>query len=102
MKPGFLHCASLLVLMTCLLLPSESAWASMAPKHQQSVKAEKPRKADKIQSEQQAVRAAKSKYPGKLLKVNASGKGYRVKLLSSNGTVFSVYVDARTGQVRKN
>lgn len=57
-------------------------------------------------SAQQAARIVKSKYGGKVLKVNNSGSknnpSYRVKLLKKNGHVISVNVDARSGRVSGN
>lgn len=54
-------------------------------------------------SAQQAARIVKSKYGGKVLKVNSSGSknkpSYRVKLLKKNGHVVSVNVDAKSGRV---
>jgi uncharacterized membrane protein YkoI len=54
-------------------------------------------------SAQQAARLVKSKYGGKVLKVNSSGSkknpSYRVKLLKKNGHVISVNVDAKSGRV---
>ena len=57
-------------------------------------------------SAQQAARIVKSKFGGKVLKVNNSGSkqnpSYRVKLLKDNGHVISVNVDAKSGRVSGN
>ena len=49
---------------------------------------------------QQAASIVKRKYGGKVLKVSASGKGYRVKVIKADGRIVSVYVDGKTGKVR--
>ncbi|WP_346347757.1 PepSY domain-containing protein [Shewanella gelidimarina] len=60
----------------------------------------------KVKSSQQAAQLVKSQYPGKILKVQSArvngNPGYRVKLLSKDGVVFYVTVDAKTGRVRRN
>ncbi len=57
----------------------------------------------KIKSSQQAAQLAKSRFGGKVLKVSKKGSaGFRVKLVKKDGHVISVYVDARTGQIRGN
>ncbi|GIU28971.1 hypothetical protein TUM4433_17750 [Shewanella schlegeliana] len=60
----------------------------------------------KVRSKEQAVQLAKRQYRGKVLKVQSSrvngNPGYRVKLLSSDGVVFYVNVDAKTGRVSRN
>jgi starvation-inducible outer membrane lipoprotein len=40
----------------------------------------------------QAAKKAKAKHGGKVLKVTAKGKGYRVKLLTDSGRVLTVMV----------
>ncbi|MGS0728214.1 PepSY domain-containing protein, partial [Shewanella sp. 0m-11] len=49
---------------------------------------------------------AKRQYRGKVLKVQSSrvngNPGYSVKLLSNDGVVFYVNVDAKTGRVSRN
>lgn len=49
-------------------------------------------------SSAQAASIARSKHGGKVLKVNRSGAGYKVKLIKPNGRVTSVYVDGRKKQ----
>lgn len=55
-----------------------------------------------VQSADHAVAIAQRQYPGKVLNVQSSGNGYRVKLLSKDGQVFSVSVNAQTGRASKN
>ncbi|WP_394128989.1 PepSY domain-containing protein [Shewanella maritima] len=65
----------------------------------------KPKKQSlKINSSQQAIARVQQQYQGKVLRVQASGSGssYQVKMLSNDGRVFYVTVDARTGSVRRN
>ncbi|ABZ77572.1 Propeptide PepSY amd peptidase M4 [Shewanella halifaxensis HAW-EB4] len=60
----------------------------------------------KVSNKEQAVQLAKRQYRGKVLKVQSSrvngNPGYSVKLLSSDGVVFYVKVDAKTGRVSRN
>ncbi|MCL1048549.1 PepSY domain-containing protein [Shewanella abyssi] len=60
----------------------------------------------KVSSPQQAAQLVKRKYPGKILNVKSArvngNPGYRIKLLSKDGVVFYVNVDAKTGSVRRN
>lgn len=55
-----------------------------------------------VNSPDQAVAMVQRQYQGKVLSVQSSGSGYRVKLLSSDGQVFSVSVDAASGRVSRN
>ena len=75
-----------------------SAVAMNANKHQQQKL--------KVSSKEQAVQLAKRQYRGKVLKVQSSrvngNPGYSVKLLSNDGVVFYVKVDAKTGRVSRN
>ncbi|MCL1138553.1 PepSY domain-containing protein [Shewanella pneumatophori] len=74
-----------------------SAVAMNANKQQQKLK---------VNSKEQAVQLAKRQYRGKVLKVQSSrvngNPGYSVKLLSNDGVVFYVKVDAKTGRVSRN
>ncbi|MCL1145965.1 PepSY domain-containing protein [Shewanella marinintestina] len=74
-----------------------SAVAMNANKQQQKLK---------VSSKEQAVQLAKRQYRGKVLKVQSSrvngNPGYSVKLLSNDGVVFYVKVDAKTGRVSRN
>ena len=58
-----------------------------------------------VKSPQQAIQIVKRHYKGKILRVQSSNKGapgYRVKLVTQDGQVFSVYVNAKTGSVSRN
>lgn len=59
----------------------------------------------KVTSRKQATAMVKAKYSGKVLSVNAielnGRKGYQAKLLSGDGTVYYVFVDAKTGKMRR-
>ncbi|EGT3626179.1 peptidase M4 [Morganella morganii] len=55
-----------------------------------------------VNSPDQAVAMVQRQYQGKVLSVQSSGSGYRVKLLNNDGQVFSVSVDAATGRVSRN
>lgn len=65
----------------------------------QGVKNEQRRLA--VNSPDQAVAMAQRQYRGKVLSVQSSGSGYRVKILNNDGQVFSVAVDAVTGRVSR-
>ena len=60
----------------------------------------------KVKSRDHAIQLVRRQYPGKVLKAQSSQvnghQGYRVKMLSSQGVVFYVSVDAQTGSVRRN
>ncbi|GIU03892.1 PepSY domain-containing protein [Shewanella glacialipiscicola] len=55
-----------------------------------------------VNSPDQAVAMAQRQFKGKVLSVQSSGAGYRVKILNNDGQVFSVSVDAATGRVSRN
>lgn len=55
-----------------------------------------------VNSPDQAVAVVQRQYRGKVLSVQSSGSGYRVKILNNDGQVFSVSVDAATGRVSRN
>jgi uncharacterized membrane protein YkoI len=55
----------------------------------------------RIKSSKQAAKVAQSRYGGKVLKVQNKKSGYRVKLIKTNGHIVSVYVDAKTGKIKK-
>lgn len=50
-------------------------------------------------SQQQAVTIAQHHIPGRLLSVQRASESYRVKILSSKGTVHIVTIDANSGAV---
>jgi hypothetical protein len=56
-----------------------------------------------VSSSQQAARIVKSKYGGKILKVQRTkvngNTGYKVKVLKNNGHVMTVSVDAVSGRI---
>lgn len=55
-----------------------------------------------VNSPDQAVAMAQRQFQGKVLSVQSSGSGYRIKILNNDGQVFSVSVDAATGRVSRN
>jgi len=63
-------------------------------------------KAPVVKSANQAAQMVKSRYGGKVLKVQSSqskgSKVYRVKLVKKGGQVVTVSVDAKTGRVREH
>lgn len=59
----------------------------------------------KVKNRRQAMAMAKASYKAKVLSVASSSvngnPGYKVKLLSNDGTVFYVLIDAKSGQMRR-
>jgi uncharacterized membrane protein YkoI len=59
-----------------------------------------------IRTPQQAMQRVRSQYQAKVLTIQASqvngNPGYRVKLLTDQGEVFYVLVDAKTGAIYRN
>ncbi|WP_286266791.1 PepSY domain-containing protein [Thalassotalea atypica] len=51
-------------------------------------------------SSAQAASIVKSRYGGKVLKVQSTSTGYRVKVLKSDGRISSVHVDGTTGRIK--
>ena len=102
--------ASWLTLIACLLFPltvtvanaaNSASSNSMAKQSSQKI----PNKL-KVRSREQAIQLVKRQYQGKVLKAqsirNNGHSGYQVKLISKEGLVFYVFVDAQTGSVRRN
>ncbi|MEC4729074.1 PepSY domain-containing protein [Shewanella sp. D64] len=60
----------------------------------------------KVKSRDHAIQLVRRQYQGKVLKAQSSQvnghSGYRIKMLSNQGVVFYVSVDAQTGSVRRN
>ncbi|PTA48777.1 peptidase M4 [Shewanella morhuae] len=54
-----------------------------------------------VNNPDQAVAIAQRQFQGKVLSVQSSGAGYRIKILNNDGQVFSVSVDAATGRVSR-
>lgn len=59
-----------------------------------------------VKSAQHAVQLAQRQYPSKVLRVQPTSvngnPGYRLKLLTHDGVIFYVLVDAQTGGVYRN
>lgn len=57
----------------------------------------------KIENKEQAIQLVKSKYSGKILKVQANKinnhGGYKVKLITKKGVIYYISVDAQTGLI---
>ena len=94
-----------LALIACLL----ASFGSMAGNDRQddrnqsrSQNAKNEQRRLAVNSPDQAVAMVQRQYQGKVLSVQSSGSGYRVKLLNNDGQVFSVSVDAATGRVSRN
>jgi len=50
-------------------------------------------------SEQQAIAIAQQHFRGRVLAINRSGNLYRIKILSDQGTVHSVLINAQNGEL---
>ena len=94
-----------LALIACLL----ASFGSMAGNDRQddrnqsrSQNAKNEQRRLAVNSPDQAVAMVQRQYQGKVLSVQSSGSGYRVKLLNNDGQVFSVSVDAASGRVSRN
>jgi uncharacterized membrane protein YkoI len=60
----------------------------------------------KVRSREQAIQLGKKQYYGQVLKAQSSRitghSGYKVKMISKDGLVFYVSVDAQTGSISRN
>ncbi|MCE9678131.1 PepSY domain-containing protein [Shewanella sp. AS1] len=60
----------------------------------------------KIKNRQQATQTVKDRYPGKVLSVQSTringNPGYRAKILSDDGVIFYVTIDAASGRVQRD
>ncbi|MGB5445541.1 MAG: PepSY domain-containing protein [Psychromonas sp.] len=100
--------ASMLILTICLTLP----FATSARSDQSSAKNSKTASSSeqslklKVKSRAQAIQLAQRQFRGKVLKAQSSSvnnhPGYEVKMLSKEGVVFYVSVDAETGRLSRN
>ncbi|MBV2127677.1 PepSY domain-containing protein [Arsukibacterium indicum] len=53
-------------------------------------------------TKEQAATLAQQRYPGKILKVQAESRHYRIRLIQADGRVITVKVDNRTGRVERD
>jgi uncharacterized membrane protein YkoI len=49
----------------------------------------------------EAVKAARAKFPGKVVKISNAKKYFNVRVLQKNGRVITVKVDKKTGKVSR-
>ena len=60
----------------------------------------------KVKNRKQATSLVKARYKAKVLSVSSAkvngNPGYKAKLLGDNGTVFYVYIDAKTAQMKRS
>lgn len=83
------------ILLACCVFGTQPVLAGF-DKNSNSPKSQKRNKI----SSSQAANIVKSKYGGKILKVQSTSSGYRVKVLKNDGRISSVFVDGQTGQVK--
>jgi len=102
--------ASILTLTVCLLLPlsATTAYARTSANQGSAISAadESSKRSSnrlKVNSSAQAVQIVKRQYQGKVLKAQATKSngqlGYKVKMISTEGRVFYIFVDAQTGNI---
>ena len=93
--------ATILTLAVCLLLPLTATTAYARDSGATSA-ARSPNNL-KVNSSAQAVQLVKRQYQGKVLKAQSAKtngqSGYRVKMISREGRVFYVFVDAQSGSI---
>jgi len=100
--------ASMLTLTVCLILPlaAMSPIAQAAANNGKTVRIAEQSAKLKVNSRAQAIQLAQRQYQGKVLKAQSSNvnshRGYSVKMLSKEGLVFYVLVDAETGRISRN
>ena len=100
----------LLILITLSIFGAQAAYASgyhtTISLASMAVASTKAGASLKVSSSQHTAQLVKSQYSAKILKVQSArvngNPGYRVKLLSREGVVFYVSVDAKTGAIRRN
>ncbi|QSX29814.1 PepSY domain-containing protein [Shewanella cyperi] len=96
------------LLGTCLLLVTATGEAYMLPSLKPShLMAPDGKQVQlRVRSPEQAASMASGRYPGKVLKVGRStvngNPGYRIKMVTNDGKVFYVAVDAVTGSVGRD
>lgn len=96
----------ILTILSLTSVPSYAAWYS-SPHASHSPGPNNNQNSNLVvASAQHAVQIAQSRYSGKVLKVqsaNVNGHaGYRIKLLTNDGVIFYVLVDATNGAVTRN
>ncbi|MDC0494432.1 PepSY domain-containing protein [bacterium] len=88
------------------MLSSISAANNLSSK--QSDKKTKPSKSTKLKvpTRKDAIKRVKRQHKGKVLKAsstrNQGAPGYKVKMITNDGVVFYVHVDAQTGRVSRH
>lgn len=91
----------LLFLCMTSVIPFAMAEPPSAKAQYLTVKAKQSANNYKVKSSKHAAQLVKGRYGGKVLSSKRSGKkGYRVKLLKSDGNIISVYVSAKTGKMK--
>ena len=98
--------ASMLILTVCLALPFSAITRDAQAAPNNSKTANSAGQSLKVNSRAQAIQLAQRQYQGKVLKAQSSSvnshPGYQIKMLSKEGLVFYVSVDAQTGRISRN
>ena len=87
------------IFVLLVIFPTFIGAVNVAQAKEKGRQAEQSNKRSKI-SAQQAASIVKSRFGGKVLKVQSSGNGYRVKLVKPDGRILSVSVDGQTGRIK--
>lgn len=97
--------ASILTLAVCLFLPlaATTASARVSANDGKATRVADESSTLRVSSSAQAVQLVKRQYQGKVLSAqtnNSDGQlGYKVKMISKEGRVFYLFIDAQTGSV---
>ncbi|WP_372882921.1 PepSY domain-containing protein [Psychromonas sp.] len=99
--------ASMLILTACLALPLTAFVPDAQAANNGKVASTAGQSSKlKVSSRAQAIQLAQRQYQGKVLKAQSSSvnshPGYKVKMLSKEGLVFYVLIDAQTGRISRN
>ncbi len=78
-----------------VLLLAALFWLSIQPVSAGSI-------TEKQITKEQATQLAQQRFPGKIVRVQAEKRHYKVRLLQPDGRVVTVLVDSRTGQVHRD
>ncbi len=85
-----------LIFISCCLLLATTPTATAQPYFD---KQQGGQSRSKGVTAQQAAKKVQSRFGGKVLKVQQSGNGYRVKLIKKDGRIVSVFVDG-SGKIK--
>ncbi|WP_018691145.1 PepSY domain-containing protein [Algicola sagamiensis] len=50
----------------------------------------------------EAVKKVSQAYPGKIVRVQSTGDGFRIRIIQKDGRVITLFVDKKTGAIQKD